>query len=63
MSDNYKVSIITACYNSEKTIERTLKSVLAQTYSNFLMPVVFNNADIQNSILISIFIIVIMNIL
>lgn len=29
----------------------------------FLMPVVFNNADIQNSILISIFIIVIMNIL
>lgn len=35
MSDNYKVSIITACYNSEKTIERTLKSVLAQTYSNY----------------------------
>ena len=28
MSDNYKVSIITACYNSEKTIERTLKVFL-----------------------------------
>lgn len=29
-----KVSIITVCYNSEKTIERTIKSVLNQTYKN-----------------------------
>lgn len=29
-----KVSIITVCFNSEKTIERTIKSVLNQTYSN-----------------------------
>lgn len=29
-----KVSIITVCYNSAKTIERTIKSVLAQTYSD-----------------------------
>ncbi len=29
-----KVSIITVCYNSEKTIERTIKSVLDQTYAN-----------------------------
>lgn len=29
-----KISIITVCYNSEKTIERTLKSVESQTYSN-----------------------------
>ena len=29
-----KISIVTACYNSEKTIERTIQSVLAQTYSN-----------------------------
>lgn len=28
-------SIITVCYNSEKTIERTLKSVLAQTYVDY----------------------------
>ncbi len=27
-----RVSIITVCYNSEKTIERTLQSVLSQTY-------------------------------
>lgn len=30
-----KFSVITVCYNSEKTIEKTLKSVLAQTYQNF----------------------------
>ena len=32
--NNIKVSIITVCFNSEKTIERTLKSVLSQTYKN-----------------------------
>lgn len=31
---NMKVSIITVCYNSEKTIEDTLKSVQSQTYPN-----------------------------
>ena len=30
-----KVTIITVCYNSSKTIERTLKSVLNQTYSDY----------------------------
>jgi glycosyltransferase involved in cell wall biosynthesis len=29
-----KISIITVCYNSENTIERTIKSVLSQNYSN-----------------------------
>lgn len=28
-------SIITPCYNSEKTIERTIRSVIEQTYDNF----------------------------
>lgn len=30
-----RFSIITICFNSEKTIERTIKSVLAQTYKDF----------------------------
>jgi glycosyltransferase involved in cell wall biosynthesis len=32
--DNLKVSIITVCFNSDKTIEDTLQSVSAQNYSN-----------------------------
>ena len=34
MSEDVKVSIITVCLNSEKTIERTIKSVINQTHSN-----------------------------
>lgn len=34
MQKNLKVSIITVCYNAEATIERTIKSVLSQTYSD-----------------------------
>ena len=30
-----KISIITVCYNSEKTLPYTLKSVLEQTYKNY----------------------------
>ena len=33
--EKVKISIITPCYNSEKTIERTIESVLNQTYDNF----------------------------
>ena len=29
-----KVSLITACYNSEKTIGRTIESILSQEYNN-----------------------------
>jgi glycosyltransferase involved in cell wall biosynthesis len=34
MKQNVKVSIITVCYNSEKTIAQTIESVLNQTYPN-----------------------------
>ena len=34
MQDNILVSVITVCYNSEKTIRRTIESVLYQTYKN-----------------------------
>ncbi len=30
-----KFSIITVCYNSENTIEKTIKSILSQNYKNF----------------------------
>ncbi|WP_440915376.1 glycosyltransferase family 2 protein [Candidatus Pelagibacter sp.] len=30
-----KVTIITVCYNSEKTIEKTIKSVLSQNYKDY----------------------------
>ncbi|MGZ3766515.1 MAG: glycosyltransferase family 2 protein [Mucilaginibacter sp.] len=33
-SASLKVSIITVCYNSEKTIETTIKSVISQDYPN-----------------------------
>ncbi|WP_193768996.1 glycosyltransferase family 2 protein [Metasolibacillus meyeri] len=34
MSNGPKISIITACYNAEKTIEQTIQSVINQTYDN-----------------------------
>lgn len=32
-----KVSIIMACYNCEKTVNKAIDSILAQTYSNWVM--------------------------
>lgn len=34
MKENIKISIVTICFNSAKTIEETIKSVLAQGYDN-----------------------------
>jgi glycosyltransferase involved in cell wall biosynthesis len=47
-----KVSIITVCYNSEKTIEDTLKSIAQQTYSNIEHIVIDgNSSDSTNDII------------
>ncbi|WP_350551498.1 glycosyltransferase family 2 protein [Pseudoalteromonas sp. 120-MNA-CIBAN-0494] len=47
-----KVSIITVCYNSEKTIEDTLKSIQSQTYSDIEYIVVDGlSQDNTNSII------------
>lgn len=35
MKSDFFVTVITPTYNREKTLERTVKSVLAQTYTNF----------------------------
>lgn len=42
---NPKFSIITVCYNSEKTIERTIISVLAQTYKDYEYIIVDGASD------------------
>jgi len=34
LQSNEKISVITICYNAEETIERTIKSVLNQSYKN-----------------------------
>lgn len=35
MNTNIKFSIITPCYNSEKTIEKTLQCIVSQVYKNY----------------------------
>ena len=34
---NDKISVIMACYNCEKTMEKAIDSILAQTYTNWVM--------------------------
>lgn len=49
MKNSYKIkplfSIVTATYNSEKTLERTLKSIINQTYSNYEVIIVDGNSS------------------
>lgn len=44
-----KVSIITACYNAEKTIEETIRSVIKQTYLN-IEYIVIDGSSTDNTI-------------
>ena len=43
--NNPRVSIITACYNEEKSIAATIESVLCQTYSNIEYIIVDGNSE------------------
>lgn len=42
---NLKVTIITVCYNSDKTIERTIQSTLSQNYENIEYIVIDGNSS------------------
>lgn len=46
---NIKFSVIIVCLNSEKTIEKTLKSLLAQTYQDFEV-IVIDGASTDNTL-------------
>ena len=35
--ENKKISVIMACFNCEKTVEKAIDSILAQTYDNWVM--------------------------
>ena len=45
----YKISIITVCFNAEDDIEKTVISVLSQTFQDFEY-IIIDGADSSNNI-------------
>ena len=48
-----KISVITVCLNSEKTIERTIKSLIGQTHNNIEYIVIDGNSKDSTVILLN----------
>ena len=45
MKKNIRITITTPCYNSEKTIEETIQSIISQNYDNFEYNIVNNLSE------------------
>lgn len=45
MNHKYKVSVITICFNAEKEIQRTIKSVVNQTFEDFEYIIIDGNSS------------------
>lgn len=56
MKDNFKISIVTVCYNSERTIFDTLKTVKNQSYKNIEHIIVDGMSDDETMTIVKSFI-------